>query len=70
MTLGQKLRERRESLGFTRIQIARACDVVEATVFNWENDKHIPKLYPTQMKALCDILQFTLEELAELQQQD
>jgi putative transcriptional regulator len=70
MTLGQKLRERRESLSLTRIQIARACDVVEATVFNWENDKHIPKLYPTQMEALCNILGFTLEELAEMQREN
>lgn len=68
-TLSEKLRERRTSLGLTRIQIARACDVVESTVVNWETGRHIPRLYPLQMKALCDILQFTLEELAELQQQ-
>jgi transcriptional regulator with XRE-family HTH domain len=64
MTLGQKLRERRESLGLTRLQIAKACDVVESTVINWETDRHVPKLYPTKMKALCDTLNFTLEELA------
>jgi len=64
MTLGQILRERRESLGLTRLQVARACDVVESTVINWESDRHKPKLYATQMKALCDLLGFTLEELA------
>ncbi len=64
MTLGQKLRERRESLGLTRLQVARTCDVVESTVINWETDKHIPKLYPAQTKALCDLLKFTLDELA------
>lgn len=69
-TLSEKLRERRKSLGLTRIQIARACDVVESTVVNWETGKHIPKLYPTQMKALCEILQFTVDELAEMQQQE
>lgn len=69
-TLSQKLRERRKSLKLTRIQIARACDVVESTVVNWETGKHIPRLYPTQMKALCEILQFTLDELAEMQQEE
>jgi hypothetical protein len=32
-----------------------------------EADRHIPKLYPKQMKALCDILKFTVEDLAEWQ---
>ncbi|MEG4172051.1 MULTISPECIES: helix-turn-helix transcriptional regulator [unclassified Microcoleus] len=63
MTLGQKLRERRESLGLTRIQVARACNVVESTVINWETDRHVPKLYPAQMKALCDLLKFLIEDL-------
>ncbi|NEO70237.1 helix-turn-helix transcriptional regulator [Moorena sp. SIO3H5] len=63
MSLGKKLRERRESLGLTRIQVARACDVVESTVINWEADRHKPKLYPEQTKALCDILDFKIEDL-------
>ena len=63
MTLGQKLRIRRESLNLTRIQVARACQVVQSTVINWETDRHVPKLYPAQMKALCDLLQFTIEDL-------
>jgi putative transcriptional regulator len=65
MTLGQILRERRESLGLTRLQVAKACDVVESTVINWETDRHIPKLYPAQTKALCDLLNFTLDDLAK-----
>ena len=63
MSLGKKLRERRESLGLTRIQVAEACNVVQSTVINWETDRHVPKLYPAQMKALCDLLNFTLEDL-------
>jgi len=66
MTLGQKIRERRESLGLTRRQVALACNVVESTVINWETDRHVPKLYPAQMKALCDLLNFTLEDLVEI----
>jgi putative transcriptional regulator len=65
MTLGKKIRKRRESLGLTRWQVAQACNVVESTVVNWEIDRHVPKLYPGQMKKLCDLLKFTLEELAE-----
>ncbi|MEG3925728.1 helix-turn-helix transcriptional regulator [Microcoleus sp. T3B2] len=63
MTLGQKLRIRPQSLNLTRIQVARACNVVESTVINWETDRHVPKLYPAQMKALCDLLKFTIEDL-------
>ena len=66
MSLGKKLRERRESLGLTRIQVAEACNVVQSTVINWETDRHVPKLYPAQMKALCDLLNFTLEDLVEI----
>ncbi|HBE53177.1 MAG TPA: XRE family transcriptional regulator, partial [Cyanobacteria bacterium UBA11369] len=29
-------------------------------------DRHVPKLYPVQMKALCDLLNFTLEDLVEI----
>ncbi|NER28027.1 MAG: helix-turn-helix transcriptional regulator [Symploca sp. SIO1C4] len=65
MTLGQKLRERRQNLGLTRLQVAQACGVVESTVINWETDRHKPKLYPEQTKALCDLLKFTLEDLAD-----
>ncbi|MBE9114306.1 helix-turn-helix transcriptional regulator [Lusitaniella coriacea LEGE 07157] len=64
MTFGQKLRAQREKLNLTRIQVARACNVVESTIINWETDRHLPKLYPSQMKALCDLLDVTLEELA------
>ncbi|MFB2980809.1 helix-turn-helix transcriptional regulator [Microseira sp. BLCC-F43] len=66
MSLGKKLRERRESLGLTRIQVAEACNVVQSTAINWETDRHVPKLYPAQMKALCDLLNFTLEDLVEI----
>ncbi|MEG3958473.1 helix-turn-helix transcriptional regulator [Microcoleus sp. herbarium2] len=63
MTLGQKLRIRPQSLNLTRIQVAIACKVVQSTVINWETDRHVPKLYPAQMKALCDLLKFTIEDL-------
>lgn len=63
MTLGQKLRIRRESLNLTRIQVARACKVVPSTLIDWETDRHVPKLYPAQIKAQCDLLKFLIEDL-------
>ncbi|HIK39056.1 helix-turn-helix transcriptional regulator [Thermoleptolyngbya sp. M55_K2018_002] len=51
-------------MGLTRIQVARACGVVESTVINWESDRYKPKLYATQIKAGCDLLGFMLEELS------
>ena len=68
MMLEQKLRERPESLGLTRLQVARACDVVESTVINRKTDKHTSKRYPVQIKALCDLLNFRLDELVQGQQ--
>jgi transcriptional regulator with XRE-family HTH domain len=66
-SLGEKLKQRRESLNVTQRQIALELDVTVTTVQNWEADRHIPQLYPKQMKALCDILKFTVEDLAEWQ---
>ncbi|MEG4528940.1 helix-turn-helix transcriptional regulator [Microcoleus sp. D2_18a_D3] len=63
MTLVKKLRIRRESLNLTRIEVAIVCKVVQSTVINWETDRHVPKLYPAQMKALCDLLKFSIEDL-------
>jgi putative transcriptional regulator len=70
MALGEKLAERRKALKLTRLQVASAVGVVESSVKNWETGRHIPKLYPTQMQALCEILEFTLEELAEMQREN
>jgi len=66
-SLGEKLKQRREALNVTQRKIALELDVTVTTVQNWEADRHIPKLYPKQMKALCDILKFTVEDLAEWQ---
>ena len=66
-SLGEKLKQRRELLNLTQREVAEKVDVTITTVQNWEADRHIPKLYPKQMKALCDILKFTVEDLAEWQ---
>ena len=64
-SVGEKLKQRREALKVTQRQIALKLDVTVTTVQNWEAGRHIPKLYPNQMKALCDLLKFTLEDLAD-----
>ena len=66
-SLGEKLKQRREELNVTQRQIALELDVTVTTVQNWEAGRHIPKLYPKQMKALCEVLKFTLEDLADWQ---
>ncbi len=66
-SLGEKLKQRRKWLNLTQQQVADELGVTITTVQNWEADRHIPKLYPKQMKALCDILKFTVEDLAEWQ---
>lgn len=65
-SLGEKLKQQRETLNVTQRQVADKLGVTVTTVQNWEAGRHIPKLYPAQMKALCDLLNFTLDELAEL----
>ena len=69
-SLGEKLKQRREELNVTQRQIALELDVTVTTVQNWEADRHIPKLYPKQMKALCEVLKFTVEDLADWQDGD
>jgi DNA-binding transcriptional regulator YiaG len=63
-SLGQRIRQRRESLGLSRHKLAVACDVTENSVTNWENDKHLPKLAPKQLIALLAMLQWELQDLA------
>ncbi|MBD2074332.1 helix-turn-helix transcriptional regulator [Phormidium sp. FACHB-592] len=64
-TLGQRMRQRRESKGLTRRKIAVACDVTEGTVVNWEIDKHVPKLTPTQLNTLLTLLGWSLSDMIE-----
>ena len=64
-SLGEKLKQRRELLNLTQREVAEKVGVTITTVQNWEADRHIPKLYPKQTKALCYLLNFTLDELAK-----
>jgi DNA-binding XRE family transcriptional regulator len=64
-TLGQRMRQQRESKGLTRRKIAIACGVTEGTVVNWEIDKHVPKLTPTQLNILLSLLDWSLSDMIE-----
>jgi transcriptional regulator with XRE-family HTH domain len=65
MSIGEKISERRKKLGLTRRQVALAIGVVDSTVQKWELGIHPPKLDPVQMRSLCQVLQVSLDELAD-----
>ena len=65
MSIGEKISDQRKKVGLTRRQVALAVGVVDSTVQKWEMDMHPPKLDPVQMRSLCQILQLTLDELAD-----
>jgi len=64
-SVGEKLKQRRESLNLTQQLVADELGVTVTTVKNWEAGRHIPKLYLPQTKALCELLKLTLEDLVE-----
>lgn len=64
-SVGAKLRQRRQSLKLTQQQVADRLNVTVTTVKNWEAGRYIPKLYLEQAKALCDLLEISLDELVE-----
>ncbi|MBD2125956.1 helix-turn-helix domain-containing protein [Microcoleus sp. ZQ-A2] len=64
-SVGEKLKQRRKLLNLTQQQVADELGVTVTTVKNWEAGRYIPKLYLPQTKALCDLLNFTLEDLAD-----
>ena len=59
----------REKRGLTQREIAQALDVTDQTISNWENYRSEPKLTIGQTLKLCQILQCSLEELAEIAEQ-
>lgn len=64
-SVGEKLKQRRQSLNLTQQLVADELGVTVTTVKNLEAGRHIPKLYLPQTKVLCDLLKLTLEELVD-----
>lgn len=59
------LRKRREELGLTQRDIALALDKTVQTISNWETGTYEPKMTPREIKALCRLLKWTLEEMPD-----
>lgn len=60
------LKQRREELGLTQRDVATAANVSVQTVSNWETGRYREaKLTLPQVKALCRILQWTIEDLPD-----
>jgi DNA-binding XRE family transcriptional regulator len=59
------LKKRREELGLTQREVAQALDKTVQTISNWETGIYEPKMTPREVKALCRLLKWTLEELPD-----
>jgi DNA-binding XRE family transcriptional regulator len=60
------LKKRREELGLTQRDVAGAVDVSVQTISNWETGRYKEaKLTLPQVKALCRVLRWTIEDLPD-----
>lgn len=60
------LKKRREELGLTQRDVAGAVDVSVQTISNWETGRYKEaKLTLPQVKALCRVLQWSIEDLPD-----
>ncbi|MEG4058561.1 MULTISPECIES: helix-turn-helix transcriptional regulator [unclassified Microcoleus] len=55
----------RKRTGLTQRQIARALDVRESTVSEWERGLSVPHLPLSKVKQMMEVYQCTLDELVE-----
>lgn len=60
-----RLVELRDKAGITQRQLADALKVTEHTVRNWEKGRAEVELQIWQVKALCQILRCSLEDLPD-----
>ena len=63
--LSKSFMELRKKAGVTQRQIANALDVRQGTVSDWETGKHMPRLSPSEMLVLTEMLKCSLTELAQ-----
>lgn len=59
------LKKRREELGLTQRDIALALGKTDQTISNWETGIYGPTMTPREVKALCRLLKWTLEEMPD-----
>ena len=61
----KQLRERAE---LKQEEFAQKLGVTVSTVAKWDQMRTFPRLYPSQMKSLMEVLSCTFEELQEAEQ--
>lgn len=59
MTFGEKLRALREERGYTRTDLAAATGFARRSIYNWEQDRNLPKSIATH-KVLSRVLRVDL----------
>jgi putative transcriptional regulator len=61
----QTLKQLREQAGLSQEALARLVGVSSKTVSNWERGTNVASLTVPQMKALCEALSVTLNDLPD-----
>lgn len=72
MSLGSRIRERRENLGMTQLQLGKIIGVTKAAIGNYETQTHLPKadIIPKLSMALkCDPNYLFQDEMETLKQE-
>ena len=59
MKLGQRIKEKREQLGFSQDKLARILNVTPQTVYRWEKGKAVPR--PELLEKICRVFDTPLE---------
>ncbi len=59
------LRQRREELGLTQRDLALALGKTDQTISNWETGIYEPKMTPREIKKLCELLQWKIEDMPD-----
>lgn len=73
MSFGSRLKERREALGITQVQLAKMLGVTKGAIGNYETDANSPKatiLYKVFDVLKCDANYLFQDEMRELQTDD
>jgi DNA-binding XRE family transcriptional regulator len=59
------LKRRREELGLTQRDIGLALGKTDQTISNWETGIYQPKMTPQEFRKLCELLQWSIEDIPE-----
>lgn len=59
-------KQARERAGLTQKELAIAIGVTDRTISHWETERRVPNLSPAQTADLCDLLNCTVRELANM----